>query len=263
MDDCSGNGPGRPGETAINGSQDYRSVIYAAYVSMRPRADWVTGSEWSDPTWARAAYSRVKGWLPADRAAPVLDMGCGAGGLLCLLSELGYTDLTGVDLSAEQLQLARRRCPHATLLQGDVRAVLASNAERFGLVVGFDVIEHFRKQEILPLFNLAVKALRPGGRIIVQTPNADSPWMGSVAYGDFTHEWFFTPTSLSDLWRLVGLAGFEARPSRPYVHGVASLGRAVLWRAIEMLLAVWSLAETGSRGSGIYSRVFVATAVKE
>jgi 2-polyprenyl-3-methyl-5-hydroxy-6-metoxy-1,4-benzoquinol methylase len=256
------NGSDMPAETTIDWSQDYRAAVYAGYVSRTTHAARGIDSEMHFRTWARATSSRVKGWLPADRALPVLDMGCGAGSLLCLLSELGYTDLTGVDLGVAQLDLARQRCPHATLLQGDLREVLVSNPERFGLIVAFDVIEHFRKDELLPLFTLAAKALRPGGRIIVQTPNADSPWMGPVAYGDLTHEWFFSPASLSDLWRLVGLVGFEARSSTPHPHGVASLGRAVLWGVINGSLSIWSLAETGSRGSGIYSRVFVATAVK-
>jgi hypothetical protein len=54
----------------------------------------------------------------------------------------------------------------------------------------------------------------------LQTPNAESPVVGAVTYGDFTHEWFFTPASLADLLRLSGFEQYEARPSGPYVHGL-------------------------------------------
>jgi hypothetical protein len=86
--------------------------------------------------------------------------------------------------------------------------------------------------------------------------------MGSVAYGDFTHEWFFTPTSMADLLRQAGLVNYQARGSDPYIHGPKSLVRAILWKVIKNFLKVWNIAETGSPGSGIYTRVFLATAVK-
>ena len=105
-------------------------------------------------------------------------------------------------------------------------------------------------------------ALRPGGRLILQTPNAESPMVGAVAYGDFTHEWFFTPASLADLLRLSGFEQYEARPSAPYAHGLKSAVRRILWNGVRAGLALWNLVEVGHRSSGIYTRVFVATAVK-
>ena len=98
--------------------------------------------------------------------------------------------------------------------------------------------------------------------LILQTPNAESPLVGAVAYGDFTHEWFFTPASLADLLRLTGLTQYEARPSGPYAHGLKSALRHILWSGFKVGLALWNLTEVGHRGSGIYTRVFVATAVK-
>lgn len=249
--------------TDVGQTRVYRQRIYDKYVSEKVWADGVSYSERDYQRWANAAKVRLRGWLPSDRNTPVLDMGCGPGYFLYMLDQLGYTDLTGVDLSPEQVALAREWCPRATIIQGDLREVLAQNPNRFGLVAGFDIIEHFSKDEILPLLTLVAQALRPGGRVILQTPNGESPWMGSVAYGDFTHEWFFTPASLSDMLRQVGLVGFEARPSAPYVHGIKSFTRVVLWSVLNLLLALWNIAETGSRGSGIYTRVFVATVVKQ
>ncbi len=242
---------------------DYRQTIYATYVSQKVEPAGHTHTETDYRRWALAAQSRINGWLPADHNMPVLDMGCGSGNFLFLLEQLGYTDVTGVDLSPEQVALAQKWCPRATVIQGDARETLAQNPGHFGLIAGFDIVEHLNKAELLPLFSSMAQALRPGGRVILQTPNAESPWMGAVAYGDFTHEWFFTPQSLADMLRLVGLTHFEARPSVPYVHGVKSLVRAALWRMINASLTVWNLAETGNQGSGIYTRVFVATAVKQ
>lgn len=217
-----------------------------------------------------AAYRRavtvfqrlVRGWLPADRQTPILDMGCGQGIFLFGLDELGYTDLTGIDLGEAQTALARQFCPRARILQMDIREFLAAHPGRFGLIAGFDIIEHFHKEEIIPLLRLIAGALRPGGRLILQTPNGASPWVGVVAYGDFTHEWLFTPTSLANVLASVGLTHFEARPCEPLVHGLKSLVRQLLWQVLKLGFALANLVETGSLGDRIYCRFFLGTAVK-
>ena len=151
----------------------------------------------------------------------------------------------------------------ATIIQGDARDFLADSVDRYGLICAFDVIEHFRKDEIIPFLEIIHQALQPGGRLILQTPNAESPLVGSVAYADFSHEWFFTPDGLEHVLRLVGFEGYQARESGPNIHGIKSLIRYGLWRLISLGLAIWNLAEMGAAGSGVYSRVFVATVVKE
>lgn len=244
-------------------SRNYRQTIYSSYVSKKTMRMGRSHTEAEYSQWAAATHHSIKGWLPTDKNVPILDMGCGAGYLIFLLKQLGYTDLTGVDSSIEQVNLARQWCPHAKIIYGDVREVLARNQKRYGLITGFDIIEHFTKDEIMPLLTLVAQALKSGGRLILQTPNAESPWMGSVAYGDFTHEWFFTPTSLSDVLRQVGIVGLEARPCGPYIHGLKSFSRTILWKFLGFLLSFISLVETGTRGSGIYTRVFVAKAEKE
>ena len=241
---------------------DYRQKIYTTYVSQKTQASGYQYNQAGYELWSRATRARLKGWLPADRALPILDMGCGPGNLLYLLAQDGYSNLTGIDLSTEQINLARQWCPTATILQGDVQEFLQQFTGHFWLITGFDIMEHFRKDEQLPFLARVIAALRPGGRLILQTPNAESPMAGTVAYGDFTHEWFFTPASLADLLRLSGFERYEARPSNPYVHGLKSALRRILWGGVKSGLMLWNLTEVGHRGSGVYTRVFVATAVK-
>jgi hypothetical protein len=97
---------------------------------------------------------------------------------------------------------------------------------------------------------------------VLQTPNGESPFGGSVRYGDFTHETCFTPPLLGQLLELTGFGAAECRECRPVVRGAASLARSALWRALRQLLRIWNLAETGSAGSGILTRVFLASAVR-
>jgi SAM-dependent methyltransferase len=61
----------------------------------------------------------------------VLELGCGTGAILAGLGS-GFS-LTGIDLSAEMLTFARRRCPAARLIQGDITSF--SLSEKFDVVV--------------------------------------------------------------------------------------------------------------------------------
>jgi SAM-dependent methyltransferase len=204
---------------------DYRQCIYDQYLSMKVEPGGRTFSTTEYQRWADATQARLRGWLPADRHTPVLDLGCGPGNFLFLMEKLGYTNLTGIDLSGEQIEMARQWCHQVTLIHGDIKEFLVENPGKFGLITGFDIIEHFAKNEILPFIRQIAKALYPGGRVILQTPNAESPWGLMHRYHDLTHEIAFDPHSLNHVLRMNGFAEFETRECGPHVHGIKSLVR--------------------------------------
>jgi hypothetical protein len=112
--------------------------------------------------------------------------------------------------------------------------------------------------------DLCHEALRPGGRLILQTPNADTPWGTHLRYGDFTHEVCFQQNSLKYLLQLCGFSGIEHREMGPVPWGysLASSLRHLAWRTIRLGLQLYNLAETGSPGSGTFTRVFLISAIK-
>lgn len=241
---------------------DYRKKFYEQYVSKQVRLEGTEPTAADYQLWAQGAERRFAGWLPEDKSAPILDMGCGAGNFLFALARLGYSSLTEVDLSPEQVALARRWCPKAKIIEADVFEVLKANTGRYALVSGLDILEHFRKDEALTFLELAHKALFPGGRLILQTPNAASPFFGSVAYSDFTHEWFYSPRGLERILGMAGFSGYECRESGPFAHGLKSRVRTAAWGVVRSGLKLYDLIETGGDNGGVYTRVFVATAVK-
>jgi len=243
----------------LNKRQGYRQVLYENYHTSGNHKNF---SELSLKRLVKDIDARFRGWLPSERNISVLDMGCGNGYFLCALNHMGFTDLIGVDIGEKQVLQARVNCPQARIFHGDVKEFLSQHPESFDLITGFDLIEHFSKDEVLPLLHLIAKSMKKGGRVILQTPNAGSPWVGEVAYGDFTHEWFFTPASLANLLERVGLKGFAARPCQPYVHGLRSMVRVVLWKIICFCRMIVNLVETGGRGNGVNTRVFAAIAFK-
>lgn len=243
----------------MNEHHPYRNRIYPTYTSLH--SPEVHERKQADLEYtARPLIAGLRGWLPANKDAACLDVACGAGALLFALRQAGYNTLYGVDYSIEQAANAKLVCEHVE--QGDAIAYLTQNKEKFDIITAYDIIEHFDKAEIFTFVDALFGSLKPGGRLIVQTPNADSPWFGTVRYGDFTHELAFTPQSLSLILKVAGFSQFESRECRPFVHGLKSGLRAILWRCLRGTLTAWNLIETGSIGSGIYTRVFIAKADK-
>lgn len=251
---------GKESEAVMPTPVAYRDRIYKRYHSV-----FMDGSRGDGPAasrWGRAYDWYLRGWLPSEKQAPILDVGCGAGGFLLFLHQRGYSLATGVDISAEQVAAARRVTPDVH--EANALEWLERSERRWGLIVALDLIEHLHKDELVELLCLAYSCLVPGGRIIVQAPNASCPWGAQSRYGDFTHEVGLTPLGLSRLLRLAGFQQVEAREAGPMPLGysLASTVRYGLWRLIRLRLLAYNLIETGEIGDGVLTRVFLASAVK-
>ncbi len=241
---------------------DYRTRIYEKYAS----GFQDTHQEFDAVAAARAGKVwdyYFRGWLPEQRDDSILDIACGNGKLLHFFKQRGYTNLTGVDISQEQVQIARQVLTN--VIEANVLDFLETHSEAFDLITGFDIIEHFKKDEVLRFLDGCHAALKPDGRLILQTPNAESPWVTGIRYGDLTHEVCFTPNALTRLLRLCGFGGIGAREAGPVQWGysIKSSIRYYMWQIIRWVLKLYNLTETGGTGSGIYTRVFLITAEKK
>ena len=241
-------------------SNNYRATIYKKYASLMQDARSFF-DEAAARRWGCGYDTFIRGWLPERKDAPILEVGCGWGRLLYFLKTRGYVNLQGVDISPEQAKLARQVIDNVA--EGNAIEYLDSYPDSFDLIIGLDIIEHFRKDEVLHFLVACYKALQPGGRLILQAPNAESPWGMKIRYGDFTHELAFDPHSLKKLLELCGFVKIEPRPAGPVVYGILSMCRFLIYKLIWATLALWNLAETGDIGSGIYTRVFLISGIKD
>jgi SAM-dependent methyltransferase len=242
--------------SSVTVSRDsYRERIYAEYRQQ-------SSSREADLK-SRAPYLRsvIRNCFPADRDSQVLDLGCGDGALLYFLQEAGYTRCRGVDISPTQAAAARQS--GIRIEQGDlIQTLFSTTAESLDVVVTLDVIEHFTKSELLDFADEIYRVLKTGGRWVIHCPNGDSPFFAAVRYGDWTHEQAFTRESLSQLARASGFSSIICYEDRPITHGARSFVRAVLWKALRKFIQIAWIIETGSGGSGIFSRNILAVACK-
>jgi cyclopropane fatty-acyl-phospholipid synthase-like methyltransferase len=174
----------------------------------------------------------------------VLDIGCGQGELVRLLLADGYK-AEEVDVSREQVALAKAAGLDC-VREGDCHTALALRAGQLAAVTATDVLEHLTKDEVLATFDHVTQALMPGGIFVARVPNAVSPFGGRIRYGDFTHESWFTASSVRQIAAAAGFGSVAVRPCPPVAHGLPSAARAVVWTLVSGLWKVALAAETGS-----------------
>lgn len=232
---------------------EYRTRLYENYLTLggAPRLD-----EMYYRNWARVARGHFRGLLPEDRQAEILDVGCGHGTLLYTLKSMGYGNIHGVDCSEDQVREARRI--HAGVDRADALDHLESRRERFDTIIAIDLLEHFTREEGLEFLESCRKALRPGGRLLLQLPNADCLRGVQTVSGDIGHEAGYTPRSLAQMLSMAGFDDVVIRPAGPVPHGFTSTIRWALWKIIVLATLVYDLVETGTPGSRIHTRVLVA-----
>lgn len=236
---------------------EYREKFWARYASVVQHLREPLNLAMTDH-WSRPFEYWMRGWLPPAKDAAIVDIACGAGNMLRYFTRLGFTNVSGVDISPPQVELARAIHPHVEV--ADALEFLRENPGRFDLILGFDVVEHLTKDELLVFTERALAALRPRGRIILQTPNGASPLVGEYRYGDFTHELCLTPKSLGQVLAIAGFGDYEAREVAPTPYRFSSAVRMVLWKLIRLRWILDNMIEVGSPGPGIFTKNFIASA---
>lgn len=108
-----------------------------------------------------------------DKSSPIsmLDAGCGDGRFSHLFSK--YGKVTACDVANKAIIRGRDRYPLIRFHTIDLSLDLPIDhfTELFDLIISTEVIEHILDQETY--LNNLVKWLKPGGRIIMTTPNGD------------------------------------------------------------------------------------------
>lgn len=137
-----------------------------------------------------------------EGAGPVLDIGCGRGELLDLLSAAGI-EATGVDLDREMV--ARAEAKGHTVQAGDALEHLAGlDDASLGAIFSAQLVEHLPFDQLERLFALATAKLRPGGLFVAETVNPHCVNAMKAFWVDPTHQHPLFPETMLQLARSAG-----------------------------------------------------------
>lgn len=105
----------------------------------------------------------------------ILDLGCGAGiPNDKFLIEKGF-NIIGVDISSEQIKLARKNLPQGNFVVKDISEINFPN-NSFDAIISFYTIFHIKREEHQQLFNKLFSILKPNGYLLVTMGSSD--WEG-------------------------------------------------------------------------------------
>jgi 2-polyprenyl-3-methyl-5-hydroxy-6-metoxy-1,4-benzoquinol methylase len=241
-------------------SESNRKRLYSRYRATQAAPDLDPDSK--TPDYGDKAYGHYFGaLLPKDRSSRILDLGCGRGQFMAYLKDAGYTSVQGVEFSDDQIEHALRT-GITDVVQSDIGSFLQGSNEVWDCIVAIDVLEHFNTNEVLSLLSSIISRLAPGGRFIMRSVNAASPFFGSIRYADLTHETAFTPVSIGQLFRNVGFRKFGVCDSGPRAHGLKSAARVAIWKALTLVFRACTVIEMGY-AERVFSRNLIAWAEKD
>ena len=170
-------------------------------------AEWAGRIESPALAWLRELDGRL-----VD-SSEVLELGCGRG--VPGTRELARRhQVTGVDISAVQIELARHHVPEASFVHADATELDVA-AHSLDAVVALHVFGHIPAEEQRELLGRIGSWLRPGGLVLLTLPageageDVDQDWLGTPM--------FFASLGLDAYRSLLAEAGLE--PLREEVVG--------------------------------------------
>ena len=147
--------------------------------------------------------------LPENKDAKIVDLGCGFGTFIKPAIDAGYVNISGYDISEEQVKIAHKlglKNIHCMSIED-----YFAKGDKVDVLMGLDIIEHFTKDELIDFLTQAKSCLNPGGKIILRTPNMDAPQTSVYAFGDISHETFLNKSSALQVMRSIGFNNIDVR----------------------------------------------------
>ena len=224
---------------------DLRARLYASYAETGAAAVPQARPEDAPRGQIDMLRAVIARHFPPSHDARIIEFGCGAGLLIHFARAAGYCDITGVDVAPGQVAAAAR-LGIGGVHQGELLAALeALDDGSLDAAITFDVLEHLTEPEMLGLVDGVHRALRPGGRWIIHTVNAEAPFFGRVRYGDLTHLQAFTRTSLRQLLLASGFSSVTCYEDAPIPGRPGGTLRWLMWQLVRLPALFWLVAESG------------------
>ncbi|MDD5407043.1 MAG: methyltransferase domain-containing protein [Sulfurovaceae bacterium] len=129
-----------------------------------------------------------------EKGAKILEVGSGLGYFTHALNKSGY-ECDGLEYSDTAVSFANSFFGN-NYTQGTIEEYAKTHAEEYDAVIATEVIEHVENPE--SFIGAFLHVLKPGGKILITTPNKDVHPKGTIWETDYApkHLWWFTESGL-------------------------------------------------------------------
>ena len=175
---------------AFDGPAEEGSALWAPTANLARMTDGSTPREF----YAKTYDASVADWpgeldfylaLARKATGELLELAAGTGRIAIRLAEAGY-HVTGLDHSAEMLDVARARSthlPNMRWIEADVRTF--DVGRQFGLIIipGHSFQNLLTADDQIACLRRVAAHLAPGGRFVVHLDHQDVDWLGAISPG--------------------------------------------------------------------------------
>lgn len=177
----------------------------------------------------------------APASPRMLELGCGSGvPITRMLLDRG-AEVVANDISTKQLDMAKTRCPQATLIPGDM-AALSFEPASFDGVVSFYTIFHLPRAEQKGMLANIHSWLKPGGMFVFNLATVDE----EEIHGEFLgHGMFWSSYAVEDSKAMVREVGLEVLEAEVLEAGDGQLEESDADYGVKFL---WVVASKGVGG---------------
>lgn len=187
-----------------------------------------------------------------DKKSPVLDYGCGTGLLVNALRELGFENVAGIDISAEQIAMSKKHIAGCDVIV-DLADYCARHEKRYGTIFFMDVLEHIDRSQQIQTIKRLEQLTQPGGKLVISVPNANSSFSTKWLYQDWTHHIAFDENSLEFVLRNSGYDDIQFYPyefiKRPRLPFIPRKSTVIWWlhKTFRLVRRLQAVAELGGK----------------
>jgi len=176
----------------------------------KPQTPW---SEMEKDPQVLQTVHEIRTVLPQNKEAAILDVGFGRGWFLAACLKLGYGNVAGADFGIAHKGYVREWNERIELfeIQDDIGSFLSDKEARYDFIHSSHVIEHIPKYSLLWVMDAIYRALKPGGTVMLRTPNMEGPCANSSLYVTLAHEYGFCGANLESLLDICGFENIQVR----------------------------------------------------
>ncbi len=154
--------------------------------------------------------------------ARVLDLGCGTGEpIVRYLLDSGF-NVTGVDAAPAMIAICKKRFPHGTWLEADMRSLALG--QRFDAIIAWDSVFHLDQDEQRRMFPVFQQHIAPGGFLLFTSGPEAGAAFGTM-YGEALFHASLAPDEYRQLLARSGIRVLLYSPEDP------DCGKHTIWLA--------------------------------